>query len=209
MIQGFNRKWKDLFRRREGHRRRNEDILTAAVFGTLAYAEGHLRETLLRALCGKVLSVGHLRLWPRACAEPDASVVEPDALIDFSSPGQPQCLIIEVKWENGFRQYQALEQWRRSPLAPGATRQLLLVRSASEAEAHLRECYTVATASERAAWNEPGILTWGRLLEELRSAKGRPDAPQTVRGFVDDLSGMLETLGLRRFRGFDEISFSA
>src|SRR5262245_14717478 len=99
MLQGLNRKFWYRFATQAGVRRANEDLLTAALVGSLAYAEGILRHELLSILCPDEAQQGatllDAKLWPRRGG------VEPDALLVLNSgTGTRRTVLVETKWDS-------------------------------------------------------------------------------------------------------------
>lgn len=145
--------WRSVFRA-------SEDLLTASVFGRLAYLDGPMLWTILRRTFGvlpdfKVVDLVNIEFWPVWDDDEIAGrTVEPDIFLQFhvGDPSQRIDVIVEAKL--GVGAVQDAEQWRRQWLA-----YLRLQKSIGEPWRMYH--MAIGGMGRNAAWNA------GRLISQM------------------------------------------
>ncbi len=177
----------------------SEDLLTASVFGRLAYLEDEVLWRIMRRTFGaplpdlRVAELEDIVFWPRwNDALEDDREVEPDVFLDFKlgDPIAPVRLIIEAKlWKYPSH---AASQWAREWVA---------YQDANDEEGHavflcalgglgkkVEETADRISAEVAALGHEIKVAAagWDRLLDAIEEERQRP-MPRSTTKIIDDI----------------------
>lgn len=187
----------------------SEDLLTASVFGRLAYLDGQMLWRILRKTFGsalpdfKVAELEDIKFWPRWNNESeDGCTVEPDVFLDLKlgDPAKPVRLIVEAKL--GKHPAQEAAQWVKEWVAYQRTddydgQDLFLCALGGLGN---RVDETVARITSEVAGLGHEIKAagagWDRLLDALEEERTRPLDRAVVR-LIDDI---ITALGLADYQ---------
>lgn len=176
----------------------SEDLLTASVFGRLAYLEDAMLWRIMRRTFGaplpdlKVAELEDISFWPRwTDAIEDGRNVEPDVFMDFKlgDPAIQLRLIIEAK----LSKYpsQDARQWAREWVAYqdafGDDGQIAFLCALGGLGKRVDETVERIATEVSALGHEIKIAAagWDRLLEALEEERGSPMSRATTR-IIDD-----------------------
>ena len=186
-----------------------EDLITDCFFGPFRYLDGRDVGRVLDWICKNSgpgrdydlagLVVDDIELWPRS------SGVEPDALIRCSmADGSKLRFVVEVKWNAGLGEEQALRQWQLfSDQETGRLLHLIVCRQRTSIERDIaaQEKRWGGSTNDLRLWQESRIvLTWHDVATRLRDMTGARSAQ--LQRWTRDVRALLRKYGERPFDGF-------
>ena len=187
----------------------SEDLLTASVFGRLAYLEGEMLWRILRRTFGhplpdlRVAELDDVQFWPRwdDAIETDRSV-EPDVFLDFKvgDPARPVRLIVEAKL--GRHPSQEAVQWAREWVAyenrMGDDRHDVVLCALGGLGKRVDEAVTRIADEVKALGHDVMVAGagWDRLLDALEEERRRPLGSAATR----IISDIITALGLADYQ---------
>jgi hypothetical protein len=201
-----------------------EDILTGAVFGTIAYVECNTALEMLRALLGsderiplpRIVTKIRMRLWPRDSSDSEEGHVEPDVLIDlFLGHEQPSLrMIIESKWNARLGPNQAIKQWKCFSAKAEQTWHIFPVRDIVSVEQDLESQDLLPRRPDEMAlftdWKQCRCcISWYDIARSLlhfsQKIAGSPDRAH-LRCWALGVLSVLKFLDAKPFEGFRNVS---
>ncbi|AWM24010.1 hypothetical protein [Sinorhizobium fredii] len=202
-LPGFDEtiSWRNAFRI-------SEDLLTAAVFGRLAYLEGPVFWRILRRTFGsslpdhRVAELANVEFWPRwdESGETGGSV-EPDVFLDFNL-GDPQIsirIIVEAKFGTSPTQYadQWLRQWSSYHEAKEGDGSRVFLAAIGGLGRNVEATVEKLAGRIAAAGHDINVVAagWDRLLDALQEE--RTSASRSAARIIDD---MVTALGMAGYQ---------
>ncbi|WP_018900859.1 hypothetical protein [Rhizobium sp. 2MFCol3.1] len=187
----------------------SEDLLTAAVFGRLAYLEDGVLWRIMRRTFGPPLpdlAVAELEdiiFWPRWTDALEADrEVEPDVFLDFKLGDPPTSVRLIVEAKLGKHPMQEARQWAREWVA---------YKKANDDDEHAVFLCAIGGLGKNVGVTVEGIAAelaaqghdikvaaagWDRLLDALEAERDKPMSRSTAR-IIDD---MVTALGLADYQ---------
>ncbi len=192
--------------------RMSEDLLTASVFGRLAYLDGAILWRILRRTFGprlpeyRVAELHQITFWPTWIESGETNgTVEPDVFLDFKlgDPGISVRLIVEAKLGTYPTQYadQWVRQWTAYREANGDDGNRVIMAAIGglgrNVEATVEKIVT--EIAELGHDIEVAAAGWDRLLTAIEEERGKPmDRPSSR--ILDDIVTALSLASYQHFR---------
>lgn len=195
-----------------------EDVLTAAVFGSLSYVEPTMALRMLRVLFGEMCLIVErpsniaIDLWPKF-HDLSGAWIEPDVIIDIVAGEKSIArLIVEAKWNAPLGPRQAIEQWKRCQSRSATCWHIFPVRSTTSISAQLQSSESAAVASlgaeAYANWvRHRRCVSWFELSGRLAQVRNLTDSEENRRlaRWAAGVLSVLKLLGEKPFEGFERL----
>lgn len=183
-------------------RRPVEDMITASVFGPLAFLPANITGLIMERILPEINIERpvecELRFWQSlACA--GGGTVEPDIILEFrTQQNETHLACMEIKWNSNFGPHQALNQWEALKLTGTSFDHILLVRDRATANNHLSGDFDVSMPMS------PKVITWHDLVQRLIVL---PEATECkfAAAWSRSVVSALRVLGERTFDGFSSL----
>ncbi len=187
----------------------SEDLLTAAVFGRLAYLEDEVLWRVMRRTFGsplpdlKVAELVDISFWPRWTDALEADrEVEPDVFIDFKLGDPPTSVRLIVEAKLGKHPMQEAQQWAREWVAyknaNGDDEQIVFLCAVGGLGRNIGATVERIAAELAAQGHDIKVAAagWDRLLDALEAEREKPMTRPQAR-IIDD---MITALGLADYQ---------